>query len=193
MKQNSPMRKFDPRRLAHYEKQNYVAYYQKDWLTLLRVSIRMVQEGLGFSLLQACYAAYLMARAEIAFAPFPENNLALAEEFITRFYTLIKETHREEFDVARAAKLELNWWVVHRKVFANHENQELVAALTALYAEAYEVDPDAVLPAARERAMGMLCSDLWVNAGKPKNSELLVREEEALYQSYVLLKQAISA
>ena len=193
MRQDSPMRKFDPRRLAHYEKQNYVAYYQKDWWTLLRASIAMVREGLGFSWVQACYAAYLMARAEIAFAPFPVNDLAQAEKFIRRFYKFVKETHREDFDVNRAAKLELNWWVLHRKLFANRENQELVDALTALYAEAYELERDAVFPAARERAMGMLCSDLWVNAGKADDSPLLVEEEETLYRSYVLLKQVVTA
>lgn len=193
MKQDSPMRKFDPRRLARLERQNYVAYYRKDWWTLLRVSVGMVKEGFGFSWQQAVYAAYLMARAEIAFAPFPENDLPLAEKFIKRFYTFIKAAHAEDFDVSRAAKLELNWWIVHRRLFANQENQELVEALAALYAEAYEVQQAAVLPAARERAKGMLCSDLWVNAGKPADSPLLVQEEQALYQSYVLLKQAIGA
>ena len=134
-----------------------------------------------------------MARAQIAFAPFPENNLPLAEQFIIRFYRFVRDAHGEDFDVCHAAKLELNWWVVHRRLFANSDNKELVSALSCLYAEAYGVDPDAVLPAAQERAHGMLCSDLWVNAGKPKNSLLLVEEEEALYHSYVLLKQAISA
>jgi len=193
MRQDSPMRRFDPRRLAHFERQNYVAYYQKDWLTLLRVSVSMVREGFAFSWLQAVYASYLVARAQIAFAPFPENNLPLAEKYINRFYRFIKVAHREDFDVCRATDLEIHWWLVHRKLFGNRDNQELVDALTGLYAEAYGVEPAAVAPAARERAMGMLCSDLWVNAGKPKDSPLLVQEEEALYQSYVLLKQAISA
>ena len=30
----NPMLTFDPRKVAHYEVTNYVAYYQKDWPTL---------------------------------------------------------------------------------------------------------------------------------------------------------------
>ena len=71
MKPDNPIRNFDPRKIAHYEKENYVAYYQKDWLKLLRVSVRLVKESFGLSWLQAAYGAYLVARAEIAFAPFP--------------------------------------------------------------------------------------------------------------------------
>jgi hypothetical protein len=191
MKPDSPLLNFDPRKLARYETANYVAYYRKDWPTLLRVSVGMVGEAFGLSLLQAVYAAYLVARAEMAFAPFPENDVPLAEVYMRRFYQFIKDTHREDFDVARAAQLDVNWWIVHRRLFGNSDNEELVDALAGLYAEAYGVAPAAVLPAARERAKGMLYSDLWVNAGRPNNSLLLVQEEEALHQSYVMLKQAI--
>ena len=129
MRPDNPMRNFDPRKLAHYEKENYVAYYQKDWLKLLRVSIGLVKETFGLSLWQAMYAAYLVARAEIAFAPFPENDVSKAEAYMRRFYQFIKNIHREEFDVSRAAMLEVNWWSVHRKLFGNAENQELVDTL----------------------------------------------------------------
>jgi hypothetical protein len=40
--------------------------------------------------------------------------------------------------------------------------------------------------------MGMLYSDLWVNEGKPAGSPLLIKEEEALYQGYKALKEAIN-
>jgi hypothetical protein len=191
MRPDNPIRNFDPHKLAHYEKENYVAYYQKDWLKLLRVSIGLVKESFGLSLLQAMYAAYLVARAEIAFAPFPENDIPKAEAYMRRFYQFIKNIHREDFDVTRAAALEVNWWSVHRKLFGNAENRELVETLRNLYAEAYGVEPAKVEEAASLRAKGMLYSDLWVNAGKLANSPLLTKEEEALYQSYLALKKAI--
>ena len=91
----------------------------------------------------------------------------------------------------RAAHLEVNWWSVHRKLFGNAGNQELVEALTDLYAEAYDIEPAKMQVSARQRAQGMLYSDLWVNAGKPVDSPLLVQEEDALFQSYISLKEAI--
>jgi hypothetical protein len=186
------MRKFDPRKVAHYEKENYVAYYQKDWLKLLQVSIGLVQETFALTLWQSIYGAYLIARAEIAFAPFPENDIPLAEAYMVRFYRMVKNIYQEKIDIERIAKLEVNWWIVHRRSFGNPENQELADALADLYVEAYGGGSQLLRSAALERARGMSYSDLWVNEGKLKESPLLVKEEEALYKSYVLLKEAIS-
>jgi hypothetical protein len=192
MRPDNPIRNLDPRKLAHYEKENYVAYYQKDWLKLLRVSVGMVKESFGLSWLQAIYGAYLVARAEIAFAPFPKNDIPLAEAYMKRFYEFIRSVHREDFDVERAVKLEVSWWSVHRRLFGNPENQELVEALTCLYEEIYGAQSVKFKEAAYQRAMGMLYSDLWVNAGKPSDSPLLEKEEEALYLGYKALKEAIN-
>jgi hypothetical protein len=182
----------DPRRLAHYEKENYVAYYQKDWLKLLRVSVGMVKEAFGLSWPQAVYGAYLIARAEIAFAPFPVNDIPRTEAYVRRFYQFIKSVHKEDFDIERAVKLEVHWWGVHRRLFGNAENQELVEALKCLYAEIYGAQPEKFHEAAHQRALGMLYSDLWVNQGKPADSPLLAQEEEALYHGYKALKEAIN-
>ena len=70
--------------------------------------------------------------------------------------------------------------------------QELVDALTCLYEEIYGARSEKFREAAYQRAMGMLYSDLWVNQGKPANSPLLNKEEEALYQAYTSLKEAIN-
>jgi hypothetical protein len=190
MRTDNPIRNMDPRKLARYEKENYVAYYQKDWLKLMRVSVGMVKESFGLSLWQAVYGAYLIARAEVAFAPFPNNNLPLAEAYVRRFYQFVKTIHREDFDVERAAQLEVRWWVIHRSLFGNPENRELVDALACLYEEIYGADAEQFREAAFLRAKGMLYSDLWVNEGKPEDSPLLVQEEQALYQAYKALKEA---
>ncbi len=192
MRPDNPMRNFNPQKIAHYEKENYVAYYQKDWPKLLRVSVGMVGEAFALNVWQAVYGAYLIARAEIAFAPFPENDIPKTEAYVRRFYRFIQNIHHEDFDVERTVKLEVNWWSVHRKLFGNKENQELVDALANLYVETYGADSPKMREAAQQRALGMLHSDLWVNAGKPENSPLLVQEEAALYKSYLLLKEAIA-
>jgi hypothetical protein len=193
MRPENPIRRLDPRKLAYYEKENYVAYYEKNWLRLLRMSVGMVKEAFGLSWLQAIYGAYLVARAEMAFAPFPENDVPRAIAYVRRFYQFIKNVHREDFDIEQAAQLEVNWWGIHRELFGNEKNQELVDALTSLYEEVYGVELEKFKEAAYQRALGMLYSDLWVNQGKPANSPLLVKEEEALYQGYKALKEAINS
>ena len=192
MRPDNPIRKLDPRKLAHYEKENYVAYYEKDWLKLLRVSVGMIKESFGLSILQAVYGAYLIARAEIAFAPLPNNDIPRTEAYVRRFYQFIKKTHREDFDVEKATTLEVNWWGIHRKLFGNQDNQELVDALARLYQEIYGTESKKFNEAAYHRALGMLYSDRWVNDGKPSSSPLLAQEEDALYLGYKALKEAIN-
>lgn len=191
MKVNS-LRTFDPHTVAYYEKENYVAYYQKRWLRLLRVSVGMVKEVFGLTWPQAVYAAYLVARAEIAFAPFPNNDVPRAEAYMRRFYEFVKQIHQADFDPVECARLEVHWWGVHRRLFGNAENQELVDALVNLYARVYGVEPKRVREAAYHRAQGMLYSDYWVNAGKPDGSPLLAQEEDELFKSYAALREALS-
>ena len=191
MHPDNPIRQFDPRKVAYYEKENYVAYYQKRWFRLLRVSIALVKESFALSWIQAAFGAYLVARAEIAFAPFPDNDVPKAETYMRRFYQFLKDVHKEDFDVARAARLEVGWWVAHRQLFGNAQNRELVDALKNLYAEVFGVQASKGQEAAALRAQGMLYSDLWVNEGKKEGSPLLVQEQEALYQSYLALKEGI--
>src|SRR5687768_12425994 len=125
MRPDNPIRNFDPRKVAHYEKENYVAYYRKEWLKLFRVSVAMVNE---------------------------------------------------DFDPAEAAKRDVNWWVIHRRLFGNPENQELVDAVACLYELVYGGSSEKFKEAAYQRVMGMLYSDRWVNEGKPAGSPLLVKE-----------------
>ena len=186
------IRDFDPAKVGRYETENWVAYYQKRWLKLLSVSVAMVRESFSLSPLQAAYAAYLVARAEMAAAPFPDNDIPRAEAYMRRFYALIKRLHGEDLDVERVARLEVNWWVVHRQVFGRTENQALVEALTELYAATYGVPPGEVRPAAALRAEAMIYSDRWVNEGRASGSPLLAQVEDALVRSYAALRAAVA-
>jgi hypothetical protein len=194
MNDNHPLASFNPWKLARYEKENYVAYYQRRWLKLLRASVGMVRESFHLSLPQAVYGAFLVARAELAFAPpEPRNNLAQAEVYARKFYAFIQGVHHLSYDIDRAAQLEVKWWGVHRKLFAQAKNEELVDALTYSAAELFQVDPTILQPAMSHRAQGMLLSDLWVRSGMDPNSPLLVQEEAELAQGYILLREALLA
>ena len=190
MNPNSPMRTFDPRTVAHYEKESWIAYYKRRWLRLMRLLVALVQSTFGLSFFQAIYAGYLLTRAQIAFAP-KDNNAPLAEEHMRRFFAYLQRIHRENFDVAQAAHLEVNWWVVHRRFFGHSENPELVDALGQAYAAAYHVAPESVQEAALHRARAMVYSDRWVNDGCEENSPLLAQEEDELLKSYTSLRRAV--
>jgi len=193
MNAKDSLSRFDPRLVAHFEKENFVAYYQKDWLKLLLVSVRMVKEFFHLSFFQAVYGAYLIAWAEIAAAPFPDNDIPTAEAYVRRFYAFVKNVHKADFNIDRTAHWEVNWWIIHRKLFAQEANQELVDALLRLYEEVYNLPAEQLRPAAYHRAQGMLYSDRWVNSGKDANNPLLAQVEEELVSSYTALKTALAS
>jgi hypothetical protein len=183
---------FDPRKLAYYEKENYVAYYQKKWLRLLRVSVGMVGQAYSLNLPQAIYGAYLIARAEMAAAPFPDNDLPLARAYMARFFRFINRVHGLDIPAEQAAEVDVNWWAVHRRLFGCADNEEVVNAVAKSFAIQFGRETPKLRQAAYHRAQGMLYSDRWVNEGKKKDSPLLALEEEELYKGYVLLKEALA-
>lgn len=188
---SSPLARFDPIRLAHYETVNWVAYYQKRWGTLVRASVGMVREAFSLSLPQAVYAAYLVAKAEIAAAPFPDNDVPTAEAYMRRFYQYIKNVHKLDYDVEDAARREVKWWVVHRALFDKEDKRELAEALYDLN-RLYGADEQGARAAAEHRTQAMVYSDDWIKQGKLSDSPLIRMEQEELEKCYTILKRAIN-
>ena len=193
MKRTKTIRTFDPARVARLETENWEAYYQKRWGRLLQVSVGMVQEAFGLNFWQALQAAYLVGRAEIAAAPFPDNDVPKAEAYMRRFYGLVKRVDHENFDVEQAARLEVNWWVVHRQNFLKEDSQPLVEALIDLYVATFRLPRERVYDAAFRRAEAMRYSDRWVNGSKASGDPLLGQVEAELIKSYTALRAALEA
>jgi hypothetical protein len=193
MKSKIDLAKFDPRRLAYYEKENYVAYYRKRWLRLLFVSIAMIKEAYQLSLPQAVYGAYLVAQAEMAAAPFPNNDIPRAEAYMRRLFLFLKQIYAFPFDVAATAHQEVNWWVVHRRLFAQENNQEVIDALAGAMAAFLGKPAQVFMEAAEQRARGILYSDQWVRSGIDESSPLLHLEEEALGAGYSRMRDVLLA
>jgi hypothetical protein len=185
------MRNFDPALVARYEKDSWVAYYQRRWFTLLRLLIALVRSTYGLSSWQAIRVGLPLTRAQIAFAP-QDNDVPHAVELMRQFFAFIQHLHHEDFDPAEAALAEVSWWVVHRKFFGHSDQPEVVEAVACAYAAAYRVDPTEVREAAYHRALAMVYSDAWVMSERDPNDPRLKHEEEELIKSYSALKRAVS-
>jgi hypothetical protein len=183
------MRSFNPIVLGRHECRAWVGYYRKEWLHVLRASIGMVREGFGMGWIRDLRGAYLVLRANQAWAPFPENDPDKARKLMRKFYALVARTHGEHFDPTEAARREVEWWRAHRDVQRRSEGSEdaIVAALTNLYSYVYDVPPESVREAARHRAEAMRISDDWVALGCDADSPMIVAEQTALVRSYAAL------
>jgi hypothetical protein len=188
------MRSFDPRLLGERECAAWLAYYRRDWLAVLRAALALTRHAFALPWPAAVYGAWLVLRANQLWAPNPDNDPDGARRQMERFYRLVAQRHAEPFDTMRAAELEVEWWRVHRLgQYAGPDTSDrpLVDALAALYAHVYGVAPDAVQPAARERALAMRHSDRWVREGCDPGSDLVRVERAALVRSYAALLAAV--
>lgn len=184
----SKMRLFTPSKLARYETLNYVYYYERRWLDLMRVSIQFVKESAGLNYVQAVYGAYLLASAEFAWAP-QDHDVRVVENTIRTLYRFIKRANRETFDLERTTQAELSWWIAHREHFGDPNNGSVIDAFTNLNAELFQAPRERVREAAYWRAAAVLFSDWWVEEGLDPNSERIRQEEEAFVISYTLLRE----
>ena len=194
------LRSFDPARVADLEFRAWVGYYLRDWPGVLRASIGLVRAGFGMDWARTLHGAWLVLRANQLWAP-EDNDPDGARRCMRRFYGLLKISYGQPGDVAEAARLEVDWWRVHRE--RQHAAQpmggqstggdpgELAGALTRLYTFLYDEPEAAVRPAAVYRTEAMDLSDQWVTEGCRPDSPLLAREHAALVRSYAALLAAV--
>jgi hypothetical protein len=180
-------RAFDPRRVGSLETDAWVTYYRREWLRFLRAAVGLTRHTFGLPWHETLYGSWLVLRANQLWAPFPDNDPDGARRTMERFYALLKRRHREAFDPATAARLEVEWWRVHRE--HQHAEQDdgdgpLVDALAALYAYVYGAPDADVRLAAEQRALAMRYSDQWVGEGRDLASPLINEERAALVRSY---------
>ena len=186
-------RSFDPRLVGRLECAAWVAYYRREWPAFLRAAIALTRRTFGLPWPATIYGAWLVLRANQLWSPFPDNDPDGAQRAMERFYRLVKRRHGEVFDPAVAARLEVQWWRVHRDHQHNgaaDDQGPLIDALAALYAYVYGAAESEFRLAAQQRALAMRYSDQWVRDGCELPSPLVDQERAALVRSYAGLLAA---
>ena len=186
-------RSFDPVRLGQQETTAWASYYRHDWDTFLRAAVGMVRTGFGFDPLRTLIGAYHVLRANQLWAPYPDNDPDGARASMQRFYTMVTRHLGLSLDPVQAARLEVEWWRLHRarQRDPNVSEVDLLQALVDLYSYVYDAPADEVRDAARFRVEAMDHSDAWVARGCGLDDPLLTRERRALIASHTALRRAV--
>jgi len=187
-------RSFDPVRVGNRETDAWAAYYRREWRRFLTAAVGMVHAGFGMGPVGTLVGAWHVLRANKHWAPYPDNDPDAARESMGRFYALVASVGDLDLDPVRAARLEVEWWRLHREHQHDPEvpAEALVGSLVDLYSCVYDAPPDRVRDAARLRVEAMDLSDRWVAAGCELSDPLLATEREALVASYTSLRAAVS-
>ena len=187
------MRRFDPRAVGRYECRAWETYYRRKWGAFLIASVALVRAAFRMSWPKTLLGAWLVLRANMKWAPFPDNDPDAARAIMARFYRMLRASGGLTIDPVRAAELEVEWWRAHREnQHGDHAlGEALIVALRDLYAYSYGVVPEEVRPAAALRARAMDVSDRWIEAGCDPRHPLLAEERSLLVRSYAALLAAV--
>lgn len=187
-------RSFDPVVVGNRETDTWVAYYRHEWRRFLTASVGLVSAAFGMGSRRTVAGAWYVLRANQLWAPYPDNQPDGARAYMRRFYALLVDSGWPGIDPATAARLEVEWWRIHRE----HQHDEAVteeqleAALVDLYSYVYTAEPESVRPAAGKRVEAMDLSDRWVGTGCQLDDPLLAAERRALVPSYAALHDAVA-
>jgi len=185
----SDLTQFDSAVTARLDTEMWRSYYQRQPLKLFFQLTKTIRTQFHAPFWRSLVISYLGARAAFVFKKGKNRadyNRALPA--LRQYYQWLQYGSQQKFEVEKAAKLELEWWIVHRQR-AHYSQADLVDALANSAAAIYQKPPQSFETYGIYRAKAMEIRDQeaeldgvseaeWVSIGR-----LLHESWGALHQS----------
>lgn len=153
------LRDFDPNEIARLETDMWRSYYAKQRVKLFNQLAELMRSQYGMPLATSNAVAYQAAKAAFVFKEGKKReDYEKALPNLVKFYQAIHDGADVDFDVEKAAKLELEWWIIHRQ---RHKFKpgDLDRSLAELPAEIYRIPAERLMEHARLRQEAMTIRD----------------------------------
>ena len=188
----SRMREFDADEVARLETAMWRSYYNRQQVRLFNQMTELLRSQYNLPLVRSNVVAYEAVRAAFAFKDgHNRSDYERALPNLISFYTSVRKVSDISFDVNRAARLELEWWIIHRDR-RTQEPGALDRALAELAAELYRVPVERAMEHARLRAEAMTIRDNMAEDGGVTEQDW-AKIETLLHESWRSLKEAVLA
>ena len=162
---SSKMRSFDPDEVARLDTAMWRSYYAKQQVKLYNQLTELLRTQYNLPFVRSNTVAYQAARAAFVFkGGHNRQEYEKALPYLLSFYASLRKVSDIPFDVDRAARLELEWWIIHRQR-DTHAPGDLARALADLQAELYKMPSERFAEHARLRADAMTIRDTKAEAG----------------------------
>ena len=183
---------FDPDEVARLETAMWRSYYEKERVQLFRELSELMRTQYDMPLVRSNQVAYYAANAAFVFQKGKQRaDYEEALPDLVKFYQSLRTISDIPFDVNRAARLELEWWIIHRER-AKHPRGDLQYALAELQAEIYQTPIERLQEHARLRAEAMTIRDVKADAGGVTEADW-AKIDELLHQSWRSLAGAVKS
>jgi hypothetical protein len=185
------VRRFDPEEVARLDTEMWRSYYGKRRVALFRQLAELLRTQYHLPLLRSHLVAYQAAKAAFIFKDGKSRaDYEKALPNLLSFYTEIRKVSNVEFDAQRAARLELEWWIIHRER-AKYQSGDLERALAELAAELYQMPSERMMEHARLRAEAMRIRDTKAEEGSVSEEDWK-KIDELLRASWRSLSNAVN-
>ncbi len=110
------IRNFDADEIARLDTAMWRSYYSRERLRLFRELAETLESQFHFPFWRRHLVAFYAARAAFVFKDGKaREDYEKALPDLRKFYAQIHDVSTPDFDIEQAAKLELEWWIVHRQ------------------------------------------------------------------------------
>jgi hypothetical protein len=186
------IRSFDPDEVARLDTAMWRSYYSRQRLLLFSQLAELLRAQFHFPFLRSNLVAYRAAKAAFVFKDgHSRTDYEKALPDLLSFYASLRKVSNVPFDTERAAKLELEWWIIHRER-ERHQPGDLERALAELAAEIYRVPAERLMEHARLRAEAMRIRDTKAAQGGVTEEDWQ-KIDQLLRASWHSLSQAVNS
>jgi len=186
------LREFDADEVARLETAMWRSYYEKAQVRLFKQLSELLRTQYDVPLIRSNQVAYYAASAAFVFKEGKQrSDYEEALPDLVKFYQSLRNMSDIPFDVDRAARLELEWWIIHRER-AKHPPGDLERALAELQAEIYRIPIERLLEHGRLRAEAMTIRDTKADTGGVIEADW-AKIDELLHQSWRSLAVAVKS
>jgi len=187
------MREFDADEVARLETAMWRSYYDKKQIQLFNQLSELLRTQYHMPLVRSNQVAYYAVNAAFTFKDGKtEKDYEKTVPDLVKFYGAIRKMSDIPFDVDRVARLELQWWIIHRERW-KRKPDELPKALAELQAAIYGVPVDRVMEHGRLRAAAMAMRDTKADKGQAMTEEDWKKINALLGQSWRSLADAVKS
>ncbi len=187
---STDLRAFDAGEVAHLDTIMWRSYYDRQPVRLFFQLAELLRVQFNLPWLRSYLVAYHAAKAAFVFKDGRNRtDYEKALPDLIRYYNAIRKVSLTPFDVEQEAKLELEWWIVHRQR-EQHAPGGLDHALAEAAAELYRVPAEKLMEYGRLRTEAMNIRDHKAVSGGVTEEDWK-RIEELLQGSWHALWQAV--
>jgi hypothetical protein len=185
------IRDFNPDEIARLDTAMWRSYYGRRRIQMFSELSEVLEKQYKLRFWRRQLTAFYAAKSAFIFKDGKSRaDYERALPDLEKFYASIRAVSTTDFDAARAARLELEWWIVHRER-AKYREGDLAEALAETAAAIYNLPKEVFLEHGRLRAEAMKIRDNRAETGGVSEEDWQ-KIDELLHQSWRSLHNAVN-